>query len=90
MVGRAPEPFIRGVEFSTVESGPCPVCGHPTGDCTPEEHSITFLDDDENMFTVLEDVIERKWITANHLAKVLVAPAGQRISRSEAEKLGLI
>ena len=90
MVGSAPEPFIRGVEFSAAEPGPCPICGHPTGDCAPEEHSIIFLEDDENMFTVIEDVIERRWITPNHLAKVLVAPAGKRISRSEAEKLGLI
>ena len=37
-----------------------------------------------------EDIIERRWLTSNHLAKVLVVPAGKRISRSEAEKLGLI
>ena len=91
MVGRSQEPFIRGVEFLAAEPGPCIICGHPTGDCNAEDHTIAFKDDiDENTILIEEDIIERRWITPNHLAKVLVVPAGKRISRSEAEKLGLI
>ena len=91
MVGRGNESFISGVQIAPFEAGPCIVCGHPTGNCTPEDHTITFeTPEEEDTVLIEEDVIERRWLTDNHLAKVLVVPAGKRISRSEAEKLGLI
>jgi hypothetical protein len=91
MVGRREESFIPGVKILAPEYGPCIVCGHPTGDCTPEDHNIIFKDhEEEDTILVEEDIIERRWLAPNHLAKVLVVPAGKRISRSEAEKLGLI
>jgi len=91
MIGRSNTSIMSGVEFVALDFGPCIVCGHPTGDCSPEDHNIVFEDlNDENMFLVEEDIIQRRWITPNHLGKVLVVPAGKRISRSEAEKLGLI
>lgn len=91
MVGRGNESFIPGVEFAPLEAGPCIVCGHPTGNCTPEDHTIIFeTPEEEDTVLIEEDIIERRWLTSNHLAKVLVVPAGKRISRSEAEKLGLI
>tara|TARA_Y100001951_G_C11211009_1_gene222976 strand:- start:44 stop:322 length:279 start_codon:yes stop_codon:yes gene_type:complete len=92
MIGRTDESFIPGVYISPLEPGPCAVCGHPTGDCSADDHLIKFIEEpiDEDSFLVEEDVIQRKWISSNHLAKVLVVPAGKRISRSEAEKLGLI
>tara|TARA_B100000029_G_scaffold475831_1_gene519464 strand:- start:9294 stop:9569 length:276 start_codon:yes stop_codon:yes gene_type:complete len=91
MVGRSEEPLIQGVEFLKAEFGPCIICGHPTGDCTAEDHTIVFEEDiEEDTIVVEEDIIERRWITPEHLAKVLVVPAGKRISRSEAQKLGLI
>ena len=91
MIGRRDDHFIPGIEVAPFESGPCIVCGHPTGNCTPEDHNIIFTNaDEEDTILVEEDIIERRWLTHNHLAKVLVVPAGKRISRSEAEKLGLI
>jgi len=91
MVGRSDVPTMHGVQFVAPDFGPCIVCGHPTGDCSPEDHNIVFEDfNDENTILIEEDIIQRRWITPNHLGKVLVVPAGKRISRSEAEKLGLI
>lgn len=91
MVGRSDAITIPGVTFVAPDSGPCIVCGHPTGDCASEDHDIVFnKGTDENSFLVEEDIIERKWVTPSHLAKVLVVPAGTHISRSEAQKLDLI
>ena len=91
MVGRSDEISIPGVTFIAPDFGACIVCGHPTGDCTEDDHSIIFEDEqDENSVLVEEDILERRWITPSHLAKVLVVPAGTRISRSKAENLGLI
>ena len=91
MVGRNDEISIRGVTFVAPSFGPCIVCGHPTGDCNEDDHSILFKDEqNENEFLVEEDVVERKWVTQNHLAKVVVAAAGTRITRQKAKDLGLI
>jgi hypothetical protein len=91
MVGRSDEVTIPGVSFLAPNYGPCIVCGHPTGDCNEDDHTIVFKKEhDENSVLVEEDVIERRWITHNHLAKVLVVPAGTHISRSRAKELGLI
>ena len=90
MVGRIEGISIPGVTFLDPDFGPCIICGHPTGDCTEEDHTITFVDETDDNILVKEDVIERRWVTPNHLAKVLVVAAGTRISRSEAEKLGLV
>ncbi len=90
MVGRSDGVHIPGVTFLAPEYGPCIICGHPTGDCGEEDHTITFVDEDSDSVLVKEDIVERRWVTPNHLGKVLVAAAGTRISRSEAEKLGLV
>ena len=91
MVGRSDEISIPGVTFVAPSFGPCIVCGHPTGDCNEDDHSILFKDEqNENEFLVEEDVVERKWVTQNHLAKVVVAAAGTRITRQKAKDLGLI
>ena len=91
MVGRSDEISIPGVTFVTPSFGPCIVCGHPTGDCNEDDHSILFKDEqNENEFLVEEDVVERKWVTQNHLAKVVVAAAGTRITTQKAKDLGLI
>ncbi len=91
MVGRSDEISIPGVSFVAPTFGPCIVCGHPTGDCNEDDHTIIFKDEqDENEVLVEEDIVERKWVTDNHLAKVVVVPAGTRITRTKAKELGLI
>jgi hypothetical protein len=90
MVGRSDVISIPGVTFLAPDYGPCIICGHPTGDCTEEDHAITFMDENSDSVLVEEDIVERRWVTPNHLAKVLVVAAGTHISRSEAEKLGLV
>jgi hypothetical protein len=90
MVGRSDSIYIPGVTFIAPDFGPCLICGHPTGDCTGEDHIIAFTEEESDEVLVKEDIIERRWVTPNHLGKVLVVAAGTHISRSEAEKLGLI
>jgi hypothetical protein len=66
VVGRREESFIPGVEILAPEYGPCIVCGHPTGDCTPEDHTIIFKDhEEEDTILVEEDIIERRWLAPN-------------------------
>jgi len=92
MVGRTDKPHFSGIEFAAYEPGPCIICGNSSMTCTPEDHTIMFEEniDDENIFTVEKDIIEKRWLTSEHLAKVLILPAGSRISREKAEELGLL
>jgi hypothetical protein len=78
-------------------SGPCPVCGHPTGNCSgeaaPPQRIIgteTFPSlNYEEVFIVVEDVYEKRWISPYTEATVLVAKAGQKITLQKAQELGL-
>ena len=92
MVGRTDKPQCSAIEFAAYEPGPCIICGNSSMTCTPEDHTIMFEEniDDENIFTVEKDIIEKRWLTSEHLAKVLILPAGSRISREKAEELGLL
>lgn len=78
---------------------PCIVCGHPTGDCRPEDHpeQIKLFGlglfpslDNEQMFTVMEDVYEERQITPLHSGKVLKFKKGQKITLSTARENGLL
>jgi hypothetical protein len=77
---------------------PCPVCGHPTGDCVGEATSpgrITGYGDNESlkeklMFTVEEDIYEETQINSFLKGKVLVYKKGKQIPYLEAEKRNLI
>jgi len=90
---------IDGLEvgFSAASREPCPVCGHPTGDCKgdlqPPEHvagynQIESLVESQT-FLLEEDVWEEKKITPFTVAKVLKYPAGKHIPLEEARNLGL-
>lgn len=79
------------------ESGPCPVCGHPTGDCAGESKNVDFLGKTSmanpelaNHFLVEEDVIVEKQITPYTKSRVLVHKKGSYISLARARELGLI
>jgi hypothetical protein len=92
MVGRSEKPHLQGIEFAAYEPGPCIVCGNSTLTCTPEDHTIVFKNDidTEDTFLIEEDIIEKRWISSEHLAKVLIVSAGSRISIEKAQELGLI
>lgn len=94
------EEFILNGEIRIVKhsSNPCPVCGHPTGDCAGESAThVNIIGADlfpslghSDVFIVTEDVYEKRWITPFTEATVLLARAGQKITLDKAKELGLV
>ena len=88
---------VMGLSVLPATREPCPVCGHPTGDCTGENDApkrIWGLGDVPSMVegqTILvpEDVWEEKEITPGVMTRVLVARAGNRIPLTRARELGI-
>jgi hypothetical protein len=86
------------INLVKADRSPCPVCGHPTGDCTGEstkpDHIAGFqqIDSlkDSQSYLVEEDVWIERQLTPTTKTQVLLHPAGKIISVSEAQKLGLI
>jgi hypothetical protein len=87
------------VRLLRADRRPCPVCGHPTGDCaeglTPPARIVgsEFYDRKtakEPGVLVPEDIFDEVNITPRTKTKVLVARAGTFISREKAEQYGLI
>jgi hypothetical protein len=79
---------LNGIEVVGANRSPCPVCGHPTGDCSggsdkPVIHSspIFFLED---------DVYEDKPITSTLTTRVVKYRKGTNIPMAEAIRLGLV
>lgn len=77
---------------------PCPVCGHPTGDCTPDsvdDPHPAFSDtkipnvDTTQFVLVNEDVYVDKPVSPYATARVLAAKKGQYISLDKARELGI-
>lgn len=81
------------------ERGPCPVCGHPTGDCAPDTEAKPFdhlfgigmFDsvDKQQMHTLLDDYFVDEEVTSGHFVRVRRYRAGQEIPLEEARKLGI-
>lgn len=96
--GHDEEFILDGVRIHRAIDGPCPICGHPTGDCAgdaPPPTRILGTDtfpslDYEEVFIVEADVYEKRWISPFTEATILVASAGQRITLSKAQQLGLV
>ena len=92
-----PEYIIPGVRYIRASRQPCPVCGHPTGDCTTDvsrpNHIIGFGTvpwlEDKQEFLVEEDVIVEKMITPFTTSRVILAKKGQKIPLEKARELGL-
>jgi hypothetical protein len=87
------------IKISPADRQPCPVCGHPTGDCVGEstaepDHIIGFGVEEPNpdaqQFVVKEDVYVERQLTPTTKTRVLVAVAGKVISVTQAKNLGLI
>jgi hypothetical protein len=80
------------------DRGPCPVCGHPTGDCvgtTPPPKVIFGQGSSEILAStqtilVEEDIYEERQITHFHKAKVLLHKKGSYVPYAEAIRLGLV
>jgi hypothetical protein len=91
------EYILPGVRLVKGDRLPCPVCGHPTGDCAGSSKSpVRILGEefykkkDENLVLVPEDLYEEVYITQFTKTTVLVAKAGTYIPLEKAMKHGLI
>ena len=78
---------------------PCPICGHPTGDCVGDTESPDALagwaDSPDSMRQVQmvyveEDIWEERQITPGRMTKILKHRAGSSVPYDEAKKLGLV
>ncbi len=79
---------------------PCPVCGHPTGDCAGDDdapHRIVGWGEESpngmkqvQMIYLEEDVWEDRQITPGRMTKILRHRAGSSIPYEEAKSLGLV
>lgn len=89
----------HGVSFLSADRQPCPVCGHPTGDCTGEAPEapaprIQFTplekpSKDDPTVLVTEDIWEEVQITSLTKTRVLVARAGSYLPLAKAREYGL-
>jgi hypothetical protein len=77
---------------------PCPVCGHPTGDCTGDFEPPTRLLgptifpslQHEEIYVVPEDVYEERQVSSFVKINILVAQKGAAMPVGKARELGLI
>lgn len=89
--------ILDGVRILRAEAGPCPICGHPTGDCSgdiPPPQRILGTETFPSLghtevFVVEEDVYAERWISPFTKTTVLVVRAGAKISLQKARELGL-
>lgn len=89
---------LDGIEILKADRSPCPVCGHPTGDCagdSPSPQKIWGMNtnstlDDNQTFYVEEDYFEERQIAPGLVTRILIHKKGKNIPLSEAQKLGLI
>jgi len=87
---------VGDLEIHGADRKPCPVCGHPTGDCSGSEKTILDLNlpkriiGKEPMFLVEEDVTEDRAITPYTRARVLIHRKGDYIPLTKARELGLL
>jgi hypothetical protein len=83
------------IDIYEADRRPCPICGHPTGDCTGVDNITPKIDlpkrliGKEPMFLVEKDITEDRAITPYTTARVLVHRKGDYISLTKAKELGL-
>lgn len=96
--------YLRDVERLGATREPCPVCGHPTGDCVGDESAPdlattpltlgevrgTDASIPADAVLVTEDVWGQRQITPFTVARVLLAAKGTYVSAERARELGLL
>lgn len=86
------------IKVTGAQRSPCPVCGHPTGDCAGESgppktifgYNTNSSFDQNLTFLVEEDVIETREIAPGLSTKRVVHKKGSQITFQRAKELGLI
>lgn len=96
---RAETTEINGIRVSRADRGPCPVCGHPTGDCSGDGdagpktiwgYNTNSSLDDKLTFYLEEDYVEERTIAPGITTRVVLYKAGQHIPLKKAKELGFI
>ena len=89
--------FVLGnIPVTKADRQPCPVCGHPTGDCSsgdvdlPNIQLPKVLIGSEPMMLVEQDITEERAITPYTKAQVLIHRKGDQIPLSKARELGIV
>lgn len=89
---------MEHMEILRADRQPCPVCGHPTGDCVGDSPPPSHIAGaglfpsfrHEEMIKVNEDVYEEILVSEFTTMRVLVATAGTYVPRSVAIRVGII
>lgn len=96
-----PSPFRSATHIGEIDVFPadrqrCPVCGHPTGDCTgPVKYDVDMsipkkIVGTDPLVLVEEDVTEERAITPFTKARVIIHRKGDYITTTQARSLGLM
>ena len=89
---------LGGIPVLRADRSPCPVCNHPTGDCSTSSaspHHIAFADSvietlkESQMILVEETVYEERQITPFSKVKVIAARKGSYVTLERAKQLGI-
>jgi hypothetical protein len=89
---------IGELKYYRATRKPCPVCGHPTGDCTGESEPLKEIwgyntgssFDLNQTFLIQEDFYEQREVGPGLFVKILVYPKGKEIPLLKAKELGFI
>lgn len=87
---------LGDIDVYTADRNPCPVCGHPTGDCAGIETLAPNIElpkriiGKEPMVLVEQDITEERQITPYTKSRVLIHRKGDYISLSKARELKLL
>lgn len=89
-----------GVRIVRADRQPCPVCGHPTGDCAGDSSPLDVGKvwgfntgsslDDSLTFYMEDDYFEEREIAPGIITKMLIHKKGKNIPLAEAKKLGFV
>jgi len=90
---------IDGVTIFPASRKSCPVCGHETGDCSPDKEegpSVIFgyntnsSFDNDQVFVVKEDIFDEREIAPGVVMRLLIYKKDKAIPLLKAKELGLI
>jgi hypothetical protein len=89
---------INGVKITRADRQPCPVCGHPTGDCSGDSgppikiwgYDTNSSLDEKLTFYMEHDYYEEREIAPGIATKILIYAKGKHIPLAEAKRLGFL
>jgi len=90
-----------GVTFLRADRQPCPVCGHPTGDCSGDDETkvkVAFATEQTKLeslkhsqkILVEQDIYEERQITPFTKISVRIAKKGSYVTLDRAKELGIL